>query len=210
MMQPDLFGAARDDIVLSTGALFLPGFAVAEVVTLLAHIRTIAVCSPFRHMITPGGRRMSVAMTSWGRFGWTSGREGYGYTSHDPDSGQTWPLMPPLFRKLARNAAARAGFADFSPDTCLVNRYAPGARLSRHQDLDERDMSAPIVSVSLGLPAIFLWGGPRRSDARRRITLHEGDVMVLGREARMNFHGVEPLPPGKGTYRYNLTFRKAR
>ncbi|WP_084149689.1 DNA oxidative demethylase AlkB [Komagataeibacter rhaeticus] len=210
MMQPDLFGAARDDIVLSTGALFLPGFAVAEVVTLLAHIRTIAVCSPFRHMITPGGRRMSVAMTSCGRFGWTSGREGYGYTSHDPDSGQAWPLMPPVFRELARKAATRAGFADFSPDTCLVNRYAPGTRLSLHQDLDEGDMSAPIVSVSLGLPAIFLWGGPMRSDTRRRIMLHEGDVMVWGREARMNFHGVEPLPPGNGTCRYNLTFRKAR
>ena len=210
MMQPNLFDAARDDMVLSTGALFLPGFAAAEVATLLAQIRTIAICSPFRHMLTPGGRRMSVAMTSCGRLGWTSSRIGYRYTSFDPGTGQAWPQMPSVFCELAREAATRAGFVDFLPDTCLVNRYAPGARLSLHQDLDEGDMNAPIVSVSLGLPAIFLWGGLMRNDPGRRIMLHEGDVMVWGGKARLNFHGVEPLPPGNGTYRYNLTFRKAR
>jgi DNA oxidative demethylase len=210
MMQPDLFGAPRDDVILSDGALFLPGFAAAQVATLLACIQAIAARAPFRHMLTPGGRRMSVAMTSCGGLGWTSGRGGYHYVPSDPDTGQAWPLMPTAFYELARQVACRAGFADFRPDTCLVNRYAPSARLSLHQDLDEGDMSAPIVSVSLGLPATFLWGGPRRNDPRRRIALHEGDVMVWGGEARMNFHGVEPLPSGNGVYRYNLTFRKAR
>lgn len=215
MMQPDLFGTARPDMLLSAGALFLPDFARAQVGRLHAHIQSIAAGSPFRHMITPGGRCMSVATTSCGSFGWTSGRGGYRYMAFDPETGQAWPHMPPIFRELAYQAAARAGFAEFRPDTCLVNRYAPGARLSLHQDLDEGDMNAPIVSVSLGLPAVFLWGGVERRDPRRRITLYEGDVMVWGGDSRMNFHGVEPVQAAAGAgehgaCRYNLTFRKAR
>jgi alkylated DNA repair protein (DNA oxidative demethylase) len=164
-------------------------------------------------MVTPGGFRMSVAMTNCGTAGWITDRRGYRYAAIDPESGEAWPAMPPLFADLASRAAAAAGFPGFAPDACLVNRYEPGARLTLHQDKNERDFSAPIVSVSLGLPAIFLWGGTERRDRRRRIALESGDVVVWGGPARLVYHGVDELDDGDhpltGRCRVNLTLRQA-
>jgi alkylated DNA repair protein (DNA oxidative demethylase) len=164
-------------------------------------------------MLTPGGRKMSVGMTSCGTVGWVSDREGYRYSAHDPVSGDPWPPMPDAFRDLATQAAERAGFAAFRPDACLINRYEPGTRLSLHQDKDEKDFDAPIVSVSLGLPATFLFGGAHRSDTTQRVRLVHGDVVVWGGPSRLRYHGVLPLEDGDhpllGRTRINLTFRKA-
>jgi len=199
---------------MAEGALLLRGLAKPFETDLLAALRTIIEQAPFRHMLTPGGHQMSVAMTNCGGFGWVTDRRGYRYDAVDPVSGKTWPAMPASFRQLAEQAADRAGFVSFSPDACLVNRYEPGAKMSLHQDKDENDFGAPIVSVSLGLPAIFLFGGLKRSDRPRRFRLHHGDVVVWGGPARLNFHGVAPLADGEhgllGRQRINLTFRKAR
>jgi alkylated DNA repair protein (DNA oxidative demethylase) len=173
----------------------------------------VVEAAPFRHMLTPNGRRMSVAMTNCGAVGWVSDRAGYRYDACDPESGRPWPPMPDVFGQLALQAAERAGFGAFAPDACLINRYEPGARLSLHQDRDERDFAAPIVSVSLGLPAVFLFGGLRRADTPRRVPLVHGDVVVWGGPSRLRYHGVLPLEDGHhplmGGYRINLTFRKA-
>jgi alkylated DNA repair protein (DNA oxidative demethylase) len=197
---------------LADGARLLRGFTAAETATLLAALYTVAAVAPFRHMITPGGFRMSVAMTNCGRVGWVSDRSGYRYDPADPQTGQPWPPMPPSFLALARKAAAAVGF-EFEPDCCLVNRYEPGTKLSLHQDKDEHDFTAPIVSVSLGLAAVFLWGGTKRSDRPRRIRLESGDVVVWGGVSRLTYHGVAPLAngehPATGRARINLTFRKA-
>jgi len=164
-------------------------------------------------MVTPGGYRMSVAMTNCGPLGWVSDRSGYRYAPMDPLTGRAWPAMPGSFAALAKKAAEECGFAAFEPDACLVNQYEPGAKLSLHQDRDERDFSAPIVSVSLGLPAVFQFGGLRRRDALRRVPLHHGDVVVWGGPARLVYHGVLPLKegthPAMGARRVNLTFRRA-
>lgn len=173
----------------------------------------VTTAAPFRHMLTPGGFRMSVAMTNCGRRGWVSDRSGYRYDPIDPDSGRRWPAMPAAFLSLAGEAAASAGLGPFTPDACLINRYAAGARLSLHQDRDERDFGAPIVSVSLGLPAVFLFGGLRRKDTPLRVPLAHGDVVVWGGPARLRYHGVVPLKAGShpltGEFRINLTFRKS-
>ena len=199
--------------VLSAGAVLLRRFAAAVAATLVREIDQVAAAAPFRHMMTPGGFQMSVAMTNCGRCGWVTDRSGYRYAETDPQSGLAWPPIPPSVAAMAAGAAARAGFAGFAPDACLVNRYAPGARMSLHQDRDERDFTAPIVSVSLGLPAIFLFGGAKRSDRPQRVVLENGDVIVWGGPARMNFHGVAPLADGEhpltGPCRINLTLRKA-
>jgi DNA oxidative demethylase len=198
---------------LCAGALVLRRFVLADAAAIFAALQGITAEAPFRHMITPGGFRMSVAMTNCGSYGWVTDRTGYRYDAIDPDSGKLWPSMPGVFLKLARNAAENAGFADFKPDACLVNRYGPGARLSLHQDKNERDFGAPIVSVSLGIPAVFLWGGSRREDKPARVQLMHGDVMVWGGPSRLRYHGVLPLKEGyhplAGTHRINLTFRKA-
>ncbi|WP_159998136.1 DNA oxidative demethylase AlkB [Roseomonas sp. 18066] len=214
MAQPDLFAPpppAREP--LSAGALLLRGFARDAAPELLAGIAAIAEQAPFRHMVTPGGFAMSVAMTSCGALGWVTDRRGYRYAGRDPDSGAPWPAMPAGFRALAQAAAAEAGFADFQPDTCLINRYVPGAKLALHQDRDERDTGAPIVSVSLGLPAVFQWGGLQRGDALRRLALEHGDVLAWGGPSRLFHHGVLALKPGHhpatGAARLNLTFRRA-
>jgi len=200
--------------VIAEGAVLLPGFARTIEVELLEALRAIIEQSPFRHMTTPGGHQMSVAMTNCGGFGWVTDRSGYRYDRNDPQSGKPWPPMPGAFRELARAAADRGGFGGFAPDACLVNRYQPGARMSLHQDRDENDFSAPIVSVSLGLPATFLFGGLKRSDKPRRFRLEHGDVVVWGGPTRLAFHGVAPLAEGEhsllGRQRINLTFRKAR
>jgi alkylated DNA repair protein (DNA oxidative demethylase) len=182
----------------------LPGFARAPG-ALLECVAQIAARAPFRHLTTPGGHRMSVAMTNCGALGWVSDRSGYRYDALDPASGRPWPRMPPPLLELAISAAAAAGFPDFVPDACLINRYRPGAKLSLHRD--EGDFTAPIVSVSLGAEAVFLLGGLKRSDRTERVVLRHGDVVVLGGEARMRYHGVLPLKTGE--VRINLTFRKA-
>lgn len=189
----------------------LRGFARSEEKPFLEGVAQIAALAPFRHLTTPGGHRMSVAMTNCGELGWVSDRSGYRYDPLDPASGKPWPPMPAGFTRLAREAAAQAGFPGFAPQACLINRYQPGARLSLHRD--EGDFSAPIVSVSLGVEAVFLLGGLKRTDKAERVLLEHGDVVVLGGEARMRYHGVLPLRqanhPLTGAQRINLTFRKA-
>jgi alkylated DNA repair protein (DNA oxidative demethylase) len=198
---------------LAEGAALIRGFAMPVANTLFEDVGHILAAAPFRYMITPGGHLMSVAMTNCGRAGWITDRSGYRYDPIDPLTQRTWPPMPTTFRHLAARAATSSGFDGFEPDACLINRYEPGARLSLHQDKDERDFQAPIVSVSLGLPAVFLFGGTRRSDRPRRVRLESGDVVVWGGVARLSFHGVEPLEDGvdplTGHCRINLTFRKA-
>ena len=202
------------DVQLAPGAMLLAGFARPFETPLIAAIHSVIECSPFRHLITPGGHRMSVAMSSCGTAGWVSDSTGYRYTSVDPDTRQPWPPMPAVFADIALRSAAKAGFDGFRPDACLVNRYEPGAKLSLHQDKDELDFDAPIVSVSLGLPATFLFGGMNRSDKTARYRLTHSDVVVWGGPARLAYHGVLPLPDGEhpllGRQRINLTFRKTR
>jgi DNA oxidative demethylase len=195
------------------GAVVLRGFARGVEHELLNAIGQVTTAAPFRHMITPGGLRMSVAMSNCGPLGWVSDRNGYRYDPVDPLTRAPWPAMPDVFAQLARHAADVAGFARFEPDACLINRYEPGTRLSLHQDRDEHDYSHPIVSVSLGIRALFLFGGERRNDCPLRIALVHGDVVVWGGPARLRFHGVAPLKfdehPLLGARRINLTFRKA-
>jgi len=199
---------------MADGAVLLRGFARSYEADLIASLRDIAAQAPFRNMMTPGGHQMSVAMTNCGDLGWVTDRSGYRYDGVDPATGKAWPTTPASFRELAAQAAASAGFDGFAPDACLINRYLPGARMSLHQDRDEQDFGAPIVSVSLGLPAIFLFGGLKRSDKARRYRLEHGDVVVWGGPARLAFHGIAPLADGEhslmGRQRINLTFRKAR
>ena len=198
---------------LGPGAMVLRQFAAPEEATLLSAIEEVTGRAPFRHMITPGGFRMSVGMTSCGPLGWVTDRTGYRYDAIDPVSGLPWPPMPDAFRRLAIGAAASAGFNAYAPDSCLINRYEPGARLTLHQDRNERDFEQPIVSVSLGLPAVFLFGGLNRSGKAARVKLTHGDVVVWGGPARLRYHGVLPLKDGHhplvGNHRINLTFRKA-
>ena len=193
--------------------MVLRGLARHEAAVLVAAVAEITAAAPFRNMITPGGFRMSVAMTNCGRAGWITDRKGYRYEPTDPLTGRAWPLISRSFRDLAADAANAAGFPGFEPDACLINRYEPGTRLSLHRDENERDLTAPIVSVSLGLPAVFLFGGKSRSDRPRRIALESGDVVVWGGPDRLVYHGVAPLAEGNdpltGQCRINLTFRKA-
>lgn len=198
---------------LDADALLLRGFALADESALLAALERVTAAAPFRNMTTPGGFRMSVGMTSCGALGWVADRRGYRYDARDPESGNPWPKMPASFLRLAERAARDAGFRGFRPDSCLINCYRAGTRLSLHQDKNERDFEAPIVSVSLGLPATFLFGGTTRSDRPAKVPLVHGDVVVWGGRARLRFHGVMPLKQGShpllGDKRINLTFRKA-
>jgi DNA oxidative demethylase len=197
---------------LEEGAVLLRGFAREQAAILIQEVERIAQTAPFRHLETPGGYKMSVAMTNCGPVGWVSDRRGYRYDPIDPSTGAPWPPMPDAFRDVALRAAAQGGFPDYAPDACLINRYAPGAKLGMHQDRDERDAWAPIVSVSLGLPAVFMWGGKKRGDPVRRLRVENGDVAVWGGPARFVYHGVAPLKDGvhplTGAVRLNLTFRK--
>jgi DNA oxidative demethylase len=212
--QQALFGADDEErLTLEPGAWVLRGFAHSEAPALLQAIAQVALSAPWRHMETAGGFRMSVAMTNCGAAGWVSDRRGYRYDAIDPLTGRPWPRIPSVIEGLAVRAAEAAGFAPFEPDACLVNRYAPGARLSLHQDRNERDFGAPIVSVSLGVPATFLWGGAERAQRPRRVRLLHGDVVVWGGPARLNFHGVDTLREAHhaltGELRFNLTCRRA-
>lgn len=199
---------------MSPGAVILRGYATDNAAQLLQEIATLTTEAPFRHLITPGGHRMSVGMTNCGDLGWISDESGYRYTATDPLTERPWPSMPTCFRLLAEQAATAAGYRDFSPDACLINRYTLGSRLTLHQDKNERDMTQPIVSVSLGLPATFLFGGSKRDAPCRRFPLVQGDVMVWGGPSRLYYHGVLPLKetvppwPAQETVRYNLTFRR--
>jgi alkylated DNA repair protein (DNA oxidative demethylase) len=214
----DLFEAVSDARpsreVMADGAVLLRGFVRPHEAELLAALREVVEQAPFRRMFTPGGHQMSVAMTNCGSAGWVTDRSGYRYDGIDPESGRAWPAMPAPFRGLARHAAEEGGFKNFAPDACLINRYEPGAKMSLHQDKDERDFGQPIVSVSLGLPAIFMFGGIKRSDKPKRYRLEHGDVVVWGGPSRLFFHGVAPLAEGEhavlGRQRINLTFRRAR
>ena len=215
-MTPDLFDSAEVEAQPETfapGAVLLRGHAVPSEAALLADLRRVIAQAPLRHMVTPGGFRMSVAMTNCGSLGWVTDSTGYRYDAIDPQTGRHWPRLPASFSKLATDAAAQAGFEGFVPDACLVNRYEPGTRLSLHQDRNERDYGAPIVSVSLGIPALFLFGGSRRADKVLRVPLRHGDVVVWGGPARLRYHGVAPLAQGHhpllGGQRINLTLRKA-
>ena len=207
--QPRSAGERRQ---LGPGAWLLEGFALEQAAALVAAIEAVQARSPFRHLVTPGGFTMSVAMTNCGRLGWTSDLSGYRYSPLDPLTQAPWPPLPDVFEALAGSAAMVAGYTPFEPDACLINAYAPGARLSLHQDKDEQDLAAPIVSVSLGLPAVFLFGGHKRNDPVTRYHLQHGDVVVWGREDRLRFHGVSPVKAGEhplvGNRRLNLTFRK--
>ena len=214
LFTPDLFAPTPDaPRPIAPGAVLLPGAALGDVPALLTAIRSVLARAPWRQMLTRGGFRMSVAMSNCGALGWVSDRTGYRYDARDPVTGRAWPQMPPALRELASRAAAAAGYADFRPDACLINRYEPGARLSLHQDRDERDLDQPIVSVSLGLPAMFVFGGARRSDPTRRVPLCHGDGVVWGGPSRLFHHGVLAVKAGEheltGAVRFNLTFRVA-
>lgn len=208
-----MYGGARHAERLGAGTVLLCGFALDDADALIDEIHRIAERAPFRHMQTASGLRMSVAMSNCGSLGWISDAAGYRYVAIDPASGLAWPPMPPLFLQLAGRAAEAAGFPGFVPDACLINRYQPGARMGLHHDKDERDLGQPIVSVSLGLPAIFQWGGQTRRDTSHKLTLEHGDVLVWGGADRLRYHGVQPIRPGEhpqaGACRLNLTFRKA-
>ncbi|MFY1663318.1 DNA oxidative demethylase AlkB [Pseudomonas sp. Pseu.R1] len=214
---PDLFAdeAAQPSAAERIGpqSFVYRGFALSWVDRLLPALESVLTRAPFRHMVTPGGHTMSVALSSCGRFGWTTDRNGYHYSPTDPHTSLPWPEMPAVFLELAHSAAEAAGFKNFIPDACLINRYIPGAKLALHQDRDERDYQWPVVSVSLGIAAMFLFGGHARSDATQRVPLFHGDVVVWGGEDRLRYHGVMPIRqaehPQLGEQRINFTFRKA-
>ncbi len=209
----DLFDASGADRAAELGLSYLPGVALPFERELLAGIIQVTTAAPFRNMLTPGGQKMSAAMTNCGEVGWVTDRKGYRYDRVDPETERPWPPLPESFARLAELAAAQAGFSGFRPDVCLINRYEPGARMSLHQDRDERDFSAPIVSVSLGLEATFLFGGLKRSDRPHRLPLAHGDVLVWGGAKRLAYHGIAPVADGShptvGRMRLNLTMRTA-
>ena len=206
--QADLFDAHGMPLQVADGLVFLRGRAHGT--AWLAHIDRITAAAPMRHMTLPGGGRMAVATRNCGSLGWVADRHGYRYSATDPASGKAWPPMPEEFVSLASAAAAEAGFARFEPDACLINRYGSGAGLGLHRDHDEADLRHPIVSVSIGSSAVFLWGGVRRRDPVRRMPVHDGDVLIWGGASRLVYHGVLPLDPmDPGALRFNLTFRRA-
>jgi alkylated DNA repair protein (DNA oxidative demethylase) len=214
LLQNDLFeNLIGKNQQFAEGAILLHGFALQYEAQILADLNAILSVSPLRHMVTPGGHSMSVAMTNCGALGWISDKNGYRYSALEPNSGAPWQPMPESFFSLANTAAAQAGYANFVPDACLINQYKTGTKMGLHQDKDEQDFSQPIVSVSLGCAATFLFGGLKRSDKPAKILLQHGDVIVWGGKTRLNYHGVMPLKANIhaafGEYRFNLTFRKA-
>ena len=211
-MNRDLFDTSDDVQILADGMFLLR--RAADSSALYRQVEAIAARAPFRHLETPGGGRMSVAMTNCGELGWVSDRRGYRYSATDPLTDAPWPEMPSSWLALAQTAASRCGFDRLEPDVCLINRYVAGSRLGAHQDRDEGDFNHPIVSVSIGLPATFLLYGHSRGGRAERIRLHDGDIVVFGGPSRMVYHGVGVLKDGRhpitGACRINLTFRRAR
>lgn len=209
----DLFSSLETREHLAEGAMLLRRFALCNESEILDAVQSVAQVTPFRNMATPGGFRMSVAMTNCGSFGWVTDAKGYRYSSVDPETNMPWPVMPNALQNLAEHAAREAGYPEFSPDACLINRYEPGAKMSLHQDKDEKDFTNPIVSVSLGLSATFQFGGLQRGDPLRKFVLHHGDIVIWGGPSRLSYHGILPLKDGShalvGRSRINLTFRKA-
>jgi alkylated DNA repair protein (DNA oxidative demethylase) len=199
--------------IISAHSFILPGYANSEDEALITAIEQLDQQAPFRQMSTPRGFKMAAQITNCGDWGWVTDRRGYRYQATDPETGEAWPEMPDLFKNLAQTAASSCGFEGFEPDVCLINRYQPHAGMGLHQDKDEKDFSAPIVSVSLGVPAIFLFGGQQRRDRPEHYLLQHGDVVVWGGQDRLRFHGIQPIKlshhPLTGQYRYNLTFRRA-
>lgn len=208
----DLFDTPERQEILKDVVL-LRSFVMPVENEVLPALASVIQLAPFRHMTTPGGFAMSVATTNCGDLGWISDQKGYRYAVSDPLTKKVWPQMPASFKQLATQAASVAGFENFAPDACLINRYQLGARMGLHQDKDERDFNQPIVSVSLGIPAIFQVGGFAKGDKTLKLTLYHGDVLVWGGESRLRFHGVMPIKtgyhPALGESRINLTFRKA-
>lgn len=212
-MISDLFADQKQSVQLAPGAVMLEGFALPDEAKILAATNGVVDTAPLRHMVARNGFRMSVAMTNCGSAGWVSDRKGYRYEKTDPQTSKPWPEMPEVLTRLAQKAASEAGYHNYIPDVCLINSYVPGTKLALHKDNDEVDFSAPIVSVSLGLPATFLFGGLKRQEKPQKIPLRHGDVFVFGGQSRMAFHGIAPLKEGNhsllGNRRINLTFRKA-
>jgi DNA oxidative demethylase len=206
------FSEGGERVRLGEGITLLRRFA--DTPRLLPLIEQVAARAPFRHLVTPGGQTMSVAMTNCGPVGWVSDRSGYRYSSRDPMTDQDWPAMPADFLRVALDAASACGFPDFVPDACLINRYSAGARLTAHRDADEQNFAQPIVSVSLGLPASFAFYGLTRGGKGQSVALVDGDVLVWGGPSRLVYHAVRPIKPGihplTGAFRFNLTFRHAR
>jgi DNA oxidative demethylase len=196
-------------IPLGPGICLLPGRAGPGI---LAAAQGVLAAQPPRAMTTPWGKKMSVAMTNCGPLGWVTDAGGYRYAAGDPQTGQPWPAMPDVLRRLAAEAASEAGYGGFEPEACLINLYGPAARMGLHQDRDERDFGRPIVSVSLGRSALFRIGGTRRADPTRAVTLDHGDIIVFGGVSRLIFHGVDrltgPAHDELGDSRINLTFRR--
>lgn len=209
-----LFPDEENTIEIAPDAYLLKGFLLGQGEPLLAALFEVIVQAPLRHMETPSGYAMSVAMTNCGDWGWVTDNKGYRYSSVDPITQQPWPMMPALFKQLAIHAAEKVGFSYFAPDACLVNRYGVGAKMSLHQDKDEADFSQPIVSFSLGLPTIFDFGGETRESPRQAILLEHGDVLVWGGRSRLHYHSVRQIKSGVhpqlGAYRFNLTFRRSQ
>ena len=191
----------------------LSGFVAPVEREVLTGLASIIQAAPLRQMMTPSGFPMSVTTSNCGQLGWVSDKKGYRYSAVDPVSNTPWPTMPASFLQLAQDAASMAGFANFEPDACLINCYQPGTKMGLHQDKDEQDFTQPIVSVSLGVPAMFQLGGFKRSEKALKLPLYHGDVLVWGGESRLRFHGVMPIKmanhPAFGERRINLTFRKA-
>jgi len=211
----DLFSDELDkQVKLAEGAVWLRGFALPEADALWALVSAHLATHPPQQMMTPMGYPMSVKTTSLGDYGWVGNATGYGYARLNPVTNQPWPPIPTLLLSLAQRAANAAGYADYCPDTCLINLYQTGAKMGLHQDKDELDFTQPIVSVSLGVPATFLFGGAKRTDKTAKIPLTHGDVVVWGGASRRYFHGVNAVKLGQhpllGALRCNLTFRKAK
>lgn len=200
--------------VIAGGAVLLRGWAAVHAHAWIAAVQQVLAQQPFQAAFTASGLPMSVRTSNCGEWGWAASRSGYGYTRSDPATGMPWPAMPTFLKQQAQALAAQAGYPGFDPDVCLINSYDVGAKMGLHHDADEKDHAAPIVSVSLGLPCTFVWGGLQRSDPVRSFRLEHGDVLVWGGASRMVFHGVRPLQAGQhhllGAQRWNLTFRMAQ
>ncbi len=199
--------------VIDNDAIILKGFVRAKANQLVKDAELISQQSPFRTMTTPGGGKMSVAITNCGHCGWLSDEHGYRYQQIDPVTHRSWPEMPQSFLKICAAATKAASFAEFMPDACLLNKYQADAKMGLHNDNDEHDLTAPIVSVSLGLDAVFLFGGKTRQSPTRKYLLSHGDVVVFGGQSRLNFHGISLIKPtyisdDLTDHRLNLTFRK--